>query len=288
MRCWACGDIVHEALECAVCSHFFHAGCLSEEGEDGHLCRECSTECPDCSVPIILDDHKSNHLIPCAYGGQGVVCPDYAPDRFKPTHTPQVFACFPRAEVDRIRAEIIRCTQGRAGVFHVSGLEHVATILNRRLAPILDCIPATETYKFRVRPELSDGIDLHMDLHYILEHVSDPHRCIHCGGTVHGGQPGIHWTKKCRRVPKTARAFTIAGNLGPEPISFLSFGPPCAVARSTSGAIIPVVSGSTQTVPCILAPGEVVVFSSHLLHRSTPGALLNNRWSFDVRVAFLE
>ena len=186
-----------------------------------------------------------------------------------------------------MRTEISRCTLGRAGVFNVSGLEHVAERISRRLAPILGRLPATETYKFRVRPVAHEGLGLHMDLQYVLDHVSDPHSCINCGGkTV--VERGLHWTRACKRVPKTARAFTVAGNIGPDPISFLSFGPPCAVTKNALGAIIPIVHRASQTVPCILRPGEVVVFSSHVLHRSTPGSLLGTRWSFDVRVAVLD
>ena len=149
MRCWSCAEVVYEAVACAACAQLFHAACLSEEGEDGQLCRDCRTECPDCAMPIVLDEHRSDHLVPCAYGGPGLLCPEYSPGRLEQqTRLPQVFACFPRTEVEHLRADIRRCTQGRAGIFTVTGLEHVAARINKRLAPILGRLPATETYAF--------------------------------------------------------------------------------------------------------------------------------------------
>lgn len=282
-------DIPEETLYCACCSQRFHRSCLSEEGEDGPLCQECRKECPGCTMYVLRDDAKSHHTIICPYGGSVYRCPDELSSRLQYTHVPQVFNCFTPTEVQRMREDIIRIARGEHGVFNVSGLEHVATYISNRVAPILRYLPDLETYKFRIRPAGRDGVDLHMDLNYILNHMQDPSICISCDGTLSEQQTlrqrGLHLTQQCKKVHRKARAFTIAGNIGPVPIAFLSFGPPCSATTNTSGMIIPVVTRRrTTVVPCVLEPGEIVIFSSNTIHRSTVGSLDGNRWSFDMRV----
>jgi hypothetical protein len=72
--CWICDEVVHdeEQERCDSCSQTTHAGCLSEEGEDGRLCAECIDECPGCEMPIVLDWKVSEH-----FEMQGIhyVCP---------------------------------------------------------------------------------------------------------------------------------------------------------------------------------------------------------------------
>lgn len=286
LKCHACDEDVMEAMECAACTHLFHSSCLSDEGEDGALCQDCRQECPECAMPIMLDKADSNH---CIADTDGFRCPDYTSPHLYCTHIPQVFDCLTPKESESMRTEIERLTCGQTGVFSVTGLEHIATFIGKRLAPILRYHdPDIETYKFRVRPIEHHGVDLHMDLDYILKHMYDPYKCIACDGTLSQKQSlqqrGLHMSKKCKKVPSVARAFTVAGNFGPEPIAFLAFGPPCDVAKNKSRALIPVVKTGVRMVPCVLEPGQVVFFSSHLLHKSTAEALHANRWSFDARV----
>jgi hypothetical protein len=291
LRCWACNELLlvdQEATDCGACAHRCHLSCLSEEGEDGPLCNGCREECSECLMPVLRDMTKSNHFIACPSGDQVRRCPEYRPPRLKPTHDPQIFSCFTRAEAGFLRTEIERVIGAEAGVFNVSGLEHVAEFIGNRVIPIIRAVPDQDTYKFRMRPTTQDGIDLHMDLNYILNHMQDPNTCLNCGGHLSEKQSlqqrGLHLRKVCKKVPRVVRAFTIAGNIGPKPIAFLSFGPPCNAARNATGMIVPVTNHRTTVVPCMLAPGEIVVFSSHTLHRSTIEALDGNRWSFDMRV----
>jgi hypothetical protein len=276
-------------MHCGHCFQAFHSSCLSEEGEDGSLCIECRQECTGCTMSVLRDEYQSNHLIACPYGGSVYRCPDEQSPYLQCTHVPQIFNCFTLPEVTHLRQEITHVSSGEHGVFNVSGLEHVAEYIGNRVAPILRALPDIETYKFRMCPTEHDGVDLHMDLDYILNHMQDADICLSCNGTLSDKQirqqRGLHLNKRCKKVPRVARAFTIAGNIGPESIAFLSFGPACVATTNASGMIIPVItSRRTTVVPCLLKPGEIVVFSSNIIHRSTVESLNGNRWSFDMRV----
>ena len=294
-KCWTCDEMLLDGPDetehgaCGYCSQVSHVSCMSEEGVDGQLCPACHRECSGCAMPVTRDETKSNHTIMCPYGGSIYRCPDETSPHLQHTHVPQTFDCFTLPEVTSMREEIEHIRNGEHGVFNVTGLEHIAEIIGNRVAPILRVFPDIDTYKFRVCPTGSDGVDLHMDLNYILDHMQDPFTCITCNGTLSRTQTlrqrGLHLTRQCKNVARTARAFTIAGNIGPDPIAFLSFGPPCAATTSTTGMIIPVVPSRRSTVrPCLLNPGEIVVFSSNILHKSTTGSLDGSRWSFDMRV----
>ena len=72
-RCWCCSEQSDEIIQCANCFEQFYPGCVSDECEDGHLCRSCASSCLSCEMPIVASG--SNHTWTCTYCGRQC-CPD--------------------------------------------------------------------------------------------------------------------------------------------------------------------------------------------------------------------
>ena len=76
MLCDYCEQFNDDEFDCCnVCSAQYCLSCLCIEGQDGHLCRECSTVCNGCNMVITRDPAKSIHLIICSRC-ENYVCPD--------------------------------------------------------------------------------------------------------------------------------------------------------------------------------------------------------------------
>jgi hypothetical protein len=74
IRCWCCDEETDEPIQCAKCFENFHPGCVSDECEDGHLCRACVSRCTTCEMPIVKSGF-SDHMQFCTRCGV-VGCPD--------------------------------------------------------------------------------------------------------------------------------------------------------------------------------------------------------------------
>jgi hypothetical protein len=50
-----------EYMDCACCEERFHLWCVSEEGEDGPLCKDCGITCDQCDMVILRHDSTHAH-----------------------------------------------------------------------------------------------------------------------------------------------------------------------------------------------------------------------------------
>ena len=175
-------------------------------------------------------------------------------------------------------------TKGRTGLFHnmLQNLSHWVAEIGTRTNVYID----KNTFKVRVFPD--NGVAPHVDLDYVVQYMQNPMFCVSCGGTLSDEQQqfrgGIH-IPECAGIPSTPTVFTIAVNIGEHPIAFISFGPPCKIARRSNKSLIPKISKrKVSMVPCTLEPGQAVIFSAWVMHESTPSGLQGTRISIDVRV----
>ena len=64
MYCPSCTDRIKDDMEymdCACCEERFHLWCVSEEGEDGPLCKDCGITCDQCDMIILRHDSAHAH-----------------------------------------------------------------------------------------------------------------------------------------------------------------------------------------------------------------------------------
>jgi len=207
-------------------------------------------------------------------------------------HGPFLVKVFDEKATNIIRNQIL--------VLDTSGIIHEQDKIFDSICPSINtAVPGLKvdanTFKIRVYPKKEDGVDLHVDLDYVLKFLQPKDTCITCLQRINPEvseekQIGMHWTKskkKCRIPPIDPKDFTLAVNLSVSPMSIVSFAnQPTNVALSREKHIIPVVSPNVTMHPFVLEPGQGVLFSAWLVHRSSPESLQGDRISMDMRGKF--
>ena len=186
---------------------------------------------------------------------------------------------FTASELVQLR-QLIR-THDERGVLHEQHrvLDQVRERLERRTG--LTLIP--ETFLVRLFPGANDGLAVHVDLDYVLQHLQDPDICLACGRQ--STQRGLHWTKKCKKPPPIDRSSSIVAivvNVGNVPGSIVSLGPECRVGRNNSGGIVPIVTSRQKCRPVDLQPGEVLQFSPWTINEISASSLDEQHISLHV------
>jgi hypothetical protein len=150
-----------------------------------------------------------------------------------------------------------------------------------------------DTFKVRVYPNSKEGVDTHVDLDYVTKTMQKKDLCVHCNKHIvdNGShQDGLHWTTACRKIPVDPSVFTIAVNLGEIPMAFISFGTKANISRNKNGHLVPVLTAkqASSMTEVVLEPGQGVVFSAWVVHKSAPDSLKGTRISLDVRARVSE
>lgn len=252
---------------CDSCLEPHHIKCLSPDGDDGRLCMGCGIECDSCTSIVLRCRKDSNHT-----------CYMYS-DILQRDHGPKVYDFFTGPLLDRIRDKVIRNTGGVSGVHHnmVDIYNLVSGTIESKCGLRLD----DTSFFVRMHPDTTDGVDPHIDLDYAVKHMVSPNTCVACYKSIKGNSP-LH--KTCMKFPKSPTVFTVAVNIGTEPMAFISVGPPCNVSIK-KGHLIPIASKEVLSgmKEVILGPGQGILFSAWVIHKSTPTSLHKNRISFDIR-----
>ena len=203
-------------------------------------------------------------------------------------HGPRVLTVFDADAVSKLRTQILE--------MGVRGLVHEMDTL---LGPVRSNIESVSgisidknTFKVRIYPEEKDGLGLHVDLDYVLRYMQPPTKCLSCREPVNTNSPGVkqaglHWRPKCRKPPQDPNVFTLAVNLSETAMSIVSFAerPAQKVAHNNKADlhVVPVVNSNVPIYPCILKPGQGVLFSAWMIHKSSDESLQGTRISIDMR-----